>query len=107
MQQYIKSQEESKISKLESQETKNLVELKNQEKQLRETLDHSMDKVREYEKALKNIKQKTGINNINELVQKFIDAESDNVSLFTYVNELNADVSIKLINILIYIDGET
>mmetsp|Transcript_31470 Transcript_31470/g.72347 ORF Transcript_31470/g.72347 Transcript_31470/m.72347 type:complete len:561 (+) Transcript_31470:109-1791(+) len=52
----------------------------------------SMDKVQSFEEAFQQIKAATGIDNIDELVQTFIDAEDQNFSLFNYVNELNNEV---------------
>ena len=45
-----------------------------------------------FEEAFHQIKAATGIDNIDELVQTFIDAEDQNFSLFNYVNELNNEV---------------
>ena len=45
-----------------------------------------------FEEAFQQIKAATGIDNIDELVQTFIDAEDQNFSLFNYVNELNNEV---------------
>lgn len=51
-----------------------------------------MDRVQSFEEAFQQIKAATGIDNIDELVQTFIDAEDQNFSLFNYVNELNNEV---------------
>jgi len=52
----------------------------------------SLDRVQSFEEAFQQIKAATGIDNIEELVQTFIDAEDQNFSLFNYVNELNNEV---------------
>ena len=52
----------------------------------------SLDRVQSCEEAFQQIKAATGIDNIDELVQTFIDAEDQNFSLFNYVNELNNEV---------------
>ncbi len=52
----------------------------------------SFDRVQSFEEAFQQIKGATGIDNIDELVQSFIDAEDQNYSLFNYVNELNNEV---------------
>lgn len=55
-------------------------------------LKANLEKVQSFEEAFQQIKQATGIDNIDELVQAFIDAEDQNFSLFNYVNELNNEV---------------
>jgi len=50
------------------------------------------DKVQIYDEAYQQIKAATGIHNIDELVQTFIDAEDQNFSLFNYVSELNNEM---------------
>jgi coiled-coil domain-containing protein 63/114 len=52
----------------------------------------SLDRVQSFEEAFQQIKAATGIDNIDELVQTFIDAEDQNFSLFNYVNQLNIEV---------------
>jgi len=52
----------------------------------------SIDRVQSFEEAFQQIKNATGIDNIDELVQTFIDAEDQNFSLFNYVNELNNEI---------------
>ena len=52
----------------------------------------SSEKVAEYEEAFAKIKEATGIKDIDELVEKFIDAEERNFSLFSHVNELTAEI---------------
>jgi len=50
------------------------------------------EKVQSYEEAFEKIKAATEINDIDELVTTFINAEEKNFSLFNYVNELNSDI---------------
>eukprot|EP00911_Craspedida_sp_UC1_P000586 UC1_evm1s446 len=45
-----------------------------------------------YEAAFRRIKATTGIENTSEMVAKFIEGEDQIFSLFTFVNELNADI---------------
>eukprot|EP00761_Pharyngomonas_kirbyi_P009319 gb/GECH01009335.1/.p1 GENE.gb/GECH01009335.1/~~gb/GECH01009335.1/.p1 ORF type:complete len:546 (+),score=123.22 gb/GECH01009335.1/:1-1638(+) len=47
---------------------------------------------KEYEEAFAKIREATGIDNIDELVENFLSAEDQNFSLFNYVNELNNEV---------------
>ena len=51
-----------------------------------------VEKVENYGEAFQKIQQATGISDINELVNAFIDAEDQNFSLYNYVNELNAEI---------------
>ena len=51
-----------------------------------------VEKVENYGEAFQKIQQATGISDIDELVNAFIDAEDQNFSLYNYVNELNAEV---------------
>ena len=52
----------------------------------------SQEKIQSYEEAFNRIQEATGIQDIDELVDKFIQAEDKNFSLFNYVNELNAEI---------------
>lgn len=52
----------------------------------------NQEKVQTYEEAFAKIQAATGISDIDELVQNFIDAEDQNFSLFNYANELSADI---------------
>mmetsp|Transcript_55711 Transcript_55711/g.154330 ORF Transcript_55711/g.154330 Transcript_55711/m.154330 type:complete len:404 (-) Transcript_55711:88-1299(-) len=52
----------------------------------------SQDKVASYEEAFSRIQSATGINDIDELVDKFIEAEDKNYSLFKYVNQMATDI---------------
>lgn len=53
---------------------------------------NEVEKVKSYEEAFSKIQAATGISDINELVQNFINAEDQNFSLFNYANALSADV---------------
>jgi coiled-coil domain-containing protein 63/114 len=93
MKDYIKNQENDKKVQIEQHGVDNLNELKNEERELRKRVTDSMNKVKEYQKALQNIKKETGLNDIEELVNAFEHAEEDNLSLFNYVTELTNEVS--------------
>jgi coiled-coil domain-containing protein 63/114 len=56
------------------------------------TITQNQDKVATYEEAFARIQAATGICDIDELVQNFIQAEDTNFSLFKYNNELSADI---------------
>ncbi len=92
MQEYTKNQESNKVNHTESKDMYNLNELKNEEEELKKRVHESMNKVNEYQKALHNIKKETGLNDIDELVKAFVNAEEDNLSLFNYVTELTNEV---------------
>jgi len=55
-------------------------------------LTANQEKVASYEEAFARIQAATGICDIDELVQNFINAEDTNFSLFKYNNELSADI---------------
>ncbi|KAJ3374654.1 Coiled-coil domain-containing protein 63 [Allomyces arbusculus] len=48
--------------------------------------------VASYEKVLSHIQEVTGVNSLDELVQRFKDVEDQNFSLFNYVNQMNNEV---------------
>jgi len=52
----------------------------------------NIEKVQSYEEAFAKIQTATGISDIDELVQVFINAEDQNFSLFNYANELSGDI---------------
>merc|ERR1719262_104968 len=52
----------------------------------------NIEKVQSYEEAFAKIQSSTGISDIDELVQVFINAEDQNFSLFNYANELSGDI---------------
>ena len=54
-------------------------------------MDQYLRNVKVIEDAFDQIKQATGISNIEEIVTTFIKAEEQNYSLFNYVNMLSAD----------------
>uniref|UniRef100_A0A6T1AB17 ODAD1 central coiled coil region domain-containing protein n=1 Tax=Alexandrium monilatum TaxID=311494 RepID=A0A6T1AB17_9DINO len=56
------------------------------------TITANQEKVASYEEAFARIQAATGICDIDELVQNFINAEDTNFSLFNYNNELSADI---------------
>lgn len=56
------------------------------------TMTSNQDKVASYEEAFSRIQAATGICDIDQLVQNFIDAEDTNFSLFKYNNELSAEI---------------
>ena len=83
---------EKEEKKKEHPGAENLAALKLEEKNLRKRFADSTTKVKEYQKALANIKKETGLNDIEELVNAFEHAEEDNLSLFNYVTELTNEV---------------
>ena len=52
------------------------------------------DVVASYEEAFAMFKEATGIEDIDKLVQRFIEVEDQNFSLFNFVNELNNEIEI-------------
>jgi coiled-coil domain-containing protein 63/114 len=54
-------------------------------------MDQYIRNVRVIEDAFDQIKESSGINNIQEIVTTFIKAEEQNYSLFNYVNMLNTE----------------
>merc|ERR1719163_495517 len=56
------------------------------------TMGSNQEKVTTYEEAFSKIQAATGICDIDELVQNFINAEDQNFTLFKYNNELSADI---------------
>lgn len=54
-------------------------------------MDQYLRNVKVIEDAFEQIKQATGIQNIEEIVTTFIKAEEQNYSLFNYVNMLNTE----------------
>jgi len=52
----------------------------------------NMDKIQVYEEAFAKIQETTGIEDVEELIVKFLEAEDKNFSLFNYVNELNSEI---------------
>ena len=52
----------------------------------------SQARVQSYREAFKQIQEATGIGDIEELVNSFMQAEDENFRLFNYVNTLNAEI---------------
>ena len=52
----------------------------------------SQEKIHSYEELLLKIQESTGIYDINEIVNKFLEAEEQNFSLFNYVNDVNSEI---------------
>merc|ERR1712224_812884 len=52
----------------------------------------NIEKVQSYEEAFAKIQAASGISDIDELVQNFVNAEDQNFSLFNYANELSGDI---------------
>lgn len=57
-----------------------------------DSVEMSHDKVQYYDEAYEKIKEATGCEDMKELVDKFLEAEDKNFSLFNYVNELNNEI---------------
>jgi hypothetical protein len=60
-------------------------------KEKKKLMDQYIRNVRVIEDAFEQIKEASGINNIQEIVTTFIKAEEQNYSLFNYVNMLNTE----------------
>jgi len=60
-------------------------------KEKRKLMEQYLRNVKVIEDAFDQIKQATGISNIDEIVTTFIKAEEQNYSLFNYVNMLNTE----------------
>merc|ERR1712005_104233 len=56
------------------------------------SMQMNVEKVQVYEEAFAKMQAATGISDIDELVENFINAEDQNFSLFTYANELSGDI---------------
>merc|ERR1719472_489282 len=56
------------------------------------SLGSNQEKIAQHEEAFSKIQAATGICDIDELVQNFINAEDQNFTLFKYNNELSADI---------------
>jgi len=65
-----------------------------QKKQLEELTakyEESKADVQRFEEAFEQLKEATGLKNIDELVQTFLEAEEQNFKLFNFLNELNQE----------------
>ena len=60
-------------------------------KEKKKLMDQYMRNVRVIEDAFDQIKEASGISNIEEIVTTFIKAEEQNYSLYNYVNMLNTE----------------
>lgn len=81
----IKSEERAEMmeGELSSQKKK---------KDEKEKGDKAEETIESYESAFHTIKEATGIEDIDQLVNKFIEVEDKNFALFNYVNELNNEI---------------
>jgi Skp family chaperone for outer membrane proteins len=52
----------------------------------------SQEKIHSYEEMLLKIQEQTGVNDIQEIINKFLEAEEQNFSLFNYVNDINTEI---------------
>lgn len=52
----------------------------------------SQEKIHSYEEMLLKIQESTGITDIQEIINKFLEAEEQNFSLFNYVNDINSEI---------------
>jgi chromosome segregation ATPase len=52
----------------------------------------SQEKIYKYESALLKIQESTGIEDVNEIVTRFLESEEQNFSLFNYVNDINTEI---------------
>jgi coiled-coil domain-containing protein 63/114 len=92
-----KLKEFMKIKTQERQEDEELVtwrkkkESEAAEKRKKEREEHSVEA---YETKFKEIEQITGENDLDKLVERFIQVENKNYALFNYVNELNNQVEL-------------
>lgn len=52
----------------------------------------SQEKIHSYEEQLLKIQDTFGVTDVNEIVNKFMEAEEQNFSLFNYVNDINSEI---------------
>jgi hypothetical protein len=52
----------------------------------------SQEKTESYEAAFSMIQQATGVSDVHEIVNRFLEAEEKNFSLFNFVNDLNSEI---------------
>lgn len=52
----------------------------------------SQEKIHSYEEMLLKIQENTGLTDIREIINKFLEAEEQNFSLFNYVNDINSEI---------------
>jgi hypothetical protein len=58
----------------------------------RNSMALTQDKINSYEDALAHIQEALGIEDVNEIVTRFLEAEEQNFSLFNYVNDINTEI---------------
>ena len=68
-----------------------LLKIVDTNKEKRKLMDQYLRNVKVIEDAFDQIKQSTGISNIEEIVTTFIKAEEQNYSLYNYVNMLGTE----------------
>lgn len=52
----------------------------------------SQEKIHSYEDALARVQESMGVQDVNEIVTRFLEAEEQNFSLFNYVNDINSEI---------------
>jgi coiled-coil domain-containing protein 63/114 len=52
----------------------------------------SQEKIYSYEEMLIKIQESTGVTDVSEIMNKFLEAEEQNFSLFNYVNDINSEI---------------
>jgi len=82
----IEQEEQRKKSKVDDD-----AEQKKHLEELTAKYEESKADVQRFEEAFENLKEATGLKNIDELVQTFLEAEEQNFKLFNFLNELNQE----------------
>lgn len=97
----MKEQVKSRIAVLEKKERANegREEVKRRAAQHKQapvaeqaTREATQTQAQAYEEAFLKIRQATDIPDLNDIVQRFLNAEEDNFSLFSYVNDLSKEI---------------
>jgi uncharacterized phage infection (PIP) family protein YhgE len=52
----------------------------------------SLEEMEGFEEALARIREETGLEDIDDVIAKFLESEEKNFSLFNYVNDLNSEI---------------
>lgn len=94
---FIQQREKEKITESnvaeidpeDEQKIKNLARLAEAEKN---STSASLEMVRSYEEALEKIKQETGVESLDQLVEAFVRYEEKNSALLKFVNELSEEI---------------
>ena len=94
---FIQQREKEKITESnvaeidpeDEQKIKNLARLAEAEKS---STSASLDMVKSYEEALEKIKQETGVESLDQLVEAFVRYEEKNSALLKFVNELSEEI---------------